>query len=1178
LNNFPLYEDETRKKSLENLYLYSSLQIGPSLYRPFLAFPSTLLPPESSSGKSTPRDKKNQTMNSTLNSAAFNNQEDQDKYPLKLKFLLLPGLYDLNYFHEILQSNTFNLQIHQEDLCSRCFFTGPDHNTPKQVLEEYLKLVSEEPGGLGLPVGATALAAAAAAAPAGKGKGAGSVAANKNAVVTEGPFIPVPTKILESDKLLIKTMHNTLSQSKMLRSHGSGRFRMEQLLSKSNDLLAKFKSKRNPDKAKNEVSIKEAMVVPIRLEKPTHPERWDLPEDMSLKKALTRAKELESELAAAKLEARNNNNNNNTLQRSLTSTSTSSGLKAKKSKPPPRVELFLSNNTNITVKVKLTRSLDPQAHTYDSDLPMVHKVTLQDPKMTIKPDDSDFNKTVRLNEDNLLNLTETDLQTILSHTPFTRMIIRFQYQDDDVLRAINEGINTINHLALPNIQGTIRSYALDKKEREDCIKGKLDVISGFMILDDDQRLVVLEGLAKPYGSIHTFYSKFLPKVQDNNEKLTILCNPTILFPDRLYPDYCPDLKRIRIRNKLKTLSQKYEIYNRKQVDVLCFQGIDLLMNCLRVTDLKTSKLYNIYPSAESLNKLELLYGEAITRADMDGTLRREFLESAKKRRKRGKSGAAGSDGRPGTSDSKYSSNTGTSRATTPNSEKSGLSSRKDGGGEVVQEEQQHSGSSSSESEEEFPKSKRRGSKLPFTDCWNPEFDQYLASRPHHRVNHLAEHSNLRKDAYLNMLFRRQLKQAKQEESIKQTFKLTNEQFQQLKESDSLPPVFPYSNQSENYKIKLLDNLREQVRKDYNTVYTMSPDFVSQTICVIDEDKYQKAELQKILNPSGGIVTEEQKSHWLTQKGFLYPKPKTFKEIYEHSKRPNETRIEDLKEPFTDILDQKKTLNDSLDMELVAREKSFKTQFHLDGLFGGLEVPKYSKDFELKNIGNATVLPRGDLVNKNSKNTEFFQSVFCGGEKQQLLMKQAAEEEQRQWESKVVVENKSFVVGHFVVHDKPLPFQRTENILHDPPKKGVLKDLYEKKGFQNTPLSILSAEPYLGKNAKNVLGRESHPEKFMTATHEFLAELEESRNREKLKNEKEKDGEYEEETAAALGKSRRIATTAKPPQDFVRYLNPDTIKNDLNAKVAKRKHPPLDKTTEKECTGPKWLAPSSTSSY
>jgi hypothetical protein len=97
------------------------------------------------------------------------------------------------------------------------------------------------------------------------------------------------------------------------------------------------------------------------------------------------------------------------------------------------------------------------------------------------------------------------------------------------------------------------------------------------------------------------------------------------------------LKRVRPREKLKKLAKKPEIYNRKQVDLECFEAIDQLMNLRTCPDLKTTKELDCYPSPEAIQKvrklpltptdrccdaaqLELLYGDALSKEDLDGTL------------------------------------------------------------------------------------------------------------------------------------------------------------------------------------------------------------------------------------------------------------------------------------------------------------------------------------------------------------------------------------------------------------------------------------------------------------------------------------------------------------------------------------------------------------------------------
>jgi hypothetical protein len=68
--------------------------------------------------------------------------------------------------------------------------------------------------------------------------------------------------------------------------------------------------------------------------------------------------------------------------------------------------------------------------------------------------------------------------------------------------------------ALPDIQGSLRSYALDESELEAASKGELDVVTGVMIIDDDTRMVILEGLAAPGGGMQSIYMD-LPRPKVN---------------------------------------------------------------------------------------------------------------------------------------------------------------------------------------------------------------------------------------------------------------------------------------------------------------------------------------------------------------------------------------------------------------------------------------------------------------------------------------------------------------------------------------------------------------------------------------------------------------------------------------------------------------------------------------
>ncbi len=61
-------------------------------------------------------------------------------------------------------------------------------------------------------------------------------------------------------------------------------------------------------------------------------------------------------------------------------------------------------------------------------------------------------------------MTDDALRARLAVTPFTRMVVVFKYLDDDTLFAIDRAVNRVNTKALPDIQGSIRSYSLTAAE------------------------------------------------------------------------------------------------------------------------------------------------------------------------------------------------------------------------------------------------------------------------------------------------------------------------------------------------------------------------------------------------------------------------------------------------------------------------------------------------------------------------------------------------------------------------------------------------------------------------------------------------------------------------------------------------------------------------------------------
>jgi hypothetical protein len=228
------------------------------------------------------------------------------------------------------------------------------------------------------------------------------------------------------------------------------------------------------------------------------------------------------------------------------------------------------------------------------------------------------------------------------------------------------------------------------------------------------RLVVLEGLAG-YGKAMEELFVDLPRFDTNSKDVTILSNPEVLFHKRLYTDFGPDLKRIRPREKIKKLVQRPELYDRKQVDTTCFGAFESIMGLIRAEDLYTTKEFSLYPSVESLNKFEILYGEAISKEDFDGV---RVVSMKKQNKKKSKNSEAAQS----VSQKSFVSHTNSSAvpSTAPSS------------------------ANLKETSTEMMEHINNNTELKHamaTDCWNPYFEEHLAMRdPNHpRHDFVKEH-------------------------------------------------------------------------------------------------------------------------------------------------------------------------------------------------------------------------------------------------------------------------------------------------------------------------------------------------------------------------------------------------------------------------------------------------------
>lgn len=206
LNSFPSYDNEESESALQNVYIYGSLPLHSHQSKPMICYPTNY-------------------------QSSFTKSSSSSKVYINQEVVLLPGLIDIKYFQDLMSTVTYGLEVFQDDLMSRIFSTS--------TTEKYLSMLQEEPGGLGLP-GAPAAAAAAG----GGKKGAPAAAAGGAAGAAGGANVNVLGASVKSDEYIIQMILSALQEGKKIRNHGLGSFRLESLLSKTNDLMVKFQRKR----------------------------------------------------------------------------------------------------------------------------------------------------------------------------------------------------------------------------------------------------------------------------------------------------------------------------------------------------------------------------------------------------------------------------------------------------------------------------------------------------------------------------------------------------------------------------------------------------------------------------------------------------------------------------------------------------------------------------------------------------------------------------------------------------------------------------------------------------------------------------------------------------------------------------------------------------------------------
>ncbi len=203
---------------------------------------------------------------------------------------------------------------------------------------------------------------------------------------------------------------------------------------------------------------------------------------------------------------------------------------------------------------------------------------------------------------------------------FERAVYCFSYDDNEMLHKVQDLMKKVNEAALPNT--ALRAHQLTEQQVVDAQNGELDIICGFQVIDEDFRIIVIEGLGS--GGMAMLHRE-VRRTRANGPLIRVLSDPTVRFLEREYLPFHVDLKRIKLRDRLPQICETPDIYNRAKVPLPCFEALHRLFRLRNSNRLRHVMESELFPSVDMLLVLESKYGEAISLEDMDGNRAKHII-------------------------------------------------------------------------------------------------------------------------------------------------------------------------------------------------------------------------------------------------------------------------------------------------------------------------------------------------------------------------------------------------------------------------------------------------------------------------------------------------------------------------------------------------------------------------
>jgi len=152
----------------------------------------------------------------------------------------------------------------------------------------------------------------------------------------------------------------------------------------------------------------------------------------------------------------------------------------------------------------------------------------------------------------------------------------------------------------------------DQKEDPD-----LDILTGFIVMDRETRIVVIEGLRE--GAMLRVAHALGIGNQKNTKEFRALFNPGVGFISRLYADFNLCLKQIKLRQPtLEVLTQRPDLYDDSYTDTEVNAALQNLMEMKRAERLHVLNYITGWPSARSILTIETQYGKFVANQELEG--------------------------------------------------------------------------------------------------------------------------------------------------------------------------------------------------------------------------------------------------------------------------------------------------------------------------------------------------------------------------------------------------------------------------------------------------------------------------------------------------------------------------------------------------------------------------------